>query len=95
VLAASSLQNALSQNASSAASALQRLQPGQVLDRDPVTGRQLSFVGSDGRTATIQAQGPLDQQSFTYDLQSGALVASVQQQQQGPARIRYEVQLQN
>ena len=74
---------------------LQRLQPGQVLDRDPVTGRQLSFVGSDGRTATIQAQGPLDQQSFTYDLQSGALVASVQQQQQGPARIRYDVQLQN
>ena len=48
---------------------LQRLQPGQVLDRDPVTGRQLSFVGSDGRTATIPAQGPLDQQSFTYDLE--------------------------
>ncbi|MBL8752043.1 MAG: PDZ domain-containing protein [Planctomycetes bacterium] len=74
--------------------ALQKLRPGQVFDRDPVTGRQLSFVGSDGRTATIAEQGPLDQQNYTYDLQSGTLVAFAQRQQQGPAVITQEVQLQ-
>ena len=74
--------------------AVQKLQRGQVLDRDPVTGRQVSFVGSDGRTATILEQGPVDQQSFTYDLQSGVLVATSQRQQQGPAVISIDLQLQ-
>lgn len=76
------------------ARALQRLQRGQELDRDPVTGRRLVFVGSDARTATILEQGPVDQQSFTYDLQSGVLVATSQRQQQGPAVIRIDLQLQ-
>lgn len=74
--------------------ALQRLQRGQELDRDPVTGRRLVFVGSDGRTATIAEQGPLDQQSYSYDLQSGVLVATTLQQQQGPATITTQLQLQ-
>ena len=74
---------------------LQKLQPGQVLDRDPVTGRQLSFAGSDGRTATILEQGPLDQQSYMYDLQSGVLLGTSQRQQQGPAVISIDVQLRN
>ena len=73
---------------------LQRLQRGQELDRDPVTGRRLVFVGSDGRTATILEQGPVDQQSFTFDVQSGVLVATSQRQQQGPAVISIDLQLQ-
>lgn len=73
---------------------LQRLQRGQELDRDPVTGRRMVFVGSDGRTATIAEQGPLDQQSYSYDLQSGVLVATTLQQQQGPATITTQLQLQ-
>ncbi|MBL8739144.1 MAG: hypothetical protein JNL12_22145, partial [Planctomycetes bacterium] len=76
------------------ARALQRLQRGQELDRDPVTGRRLVFVGSDARTATILEQGPVDQQSYTFDLQSGVLVATSQRQQQGPAVIRIDLQLQ-
>jgi hypothetical protein len=74
--------------------ALQKLSRGQELDRDPVTGRRLVFVGSDGRTATIAEQGPLDQQSYSYDLQSGVLVATVLQQQQGPATLTTQLQLQ-
>lgn len=74
-------------------SKLQRLQAGAVLDRDPTTGWQLSFVGSDGRHATIGEQGPLDQQTYTYDLQSGMLVATSSRQQQGPATIAVDLQL--
>jgi hypothetical protein len=36
----------------------------------------------------------VDQQSFTYDLKSGVLVATSQRQQQGPAVISIDLQLQ-
>lgn len=72
---------------------VQDLRPGQVLDRDPVTGWQLSFVGNDGQTATILEQGPLESQSYTYDLRSGQLVASSSRQKQGPATLCVDVQL--
>ncbi|MBL9080001.1 MAG: PDZ domain-containing protein [Planctomycetes bacterium] len=74
-------------------SKLQGLQAGTVIDRDPTTGWQIAFVGSDGRHATIAEQGPLDQQSYTYDLQSGMLVATASRQQQGPATIAIDLQL--
>lgn len=74
-------------------SKLQGLQNGAVFDRDPITNWQLSFVGSDGHYATIAEQGPLDQQSYTYDLQSGMLVATSSRQQQGPATIAIDLQL--
>ncbi len=48
-----------------------------------------------GRTATILEQGPLDQQSYMYDLQSGVLLGTSQRQQQGPAVISIDVQLRN
>lgn len=73
---------------------LRGLQQGQVLDQDPITHWSLTFAGSDGRYAQIVEQGPLDQQSFTYDLQSGMMVATTQVQKQGPATIRTELQLQ-
>jgi len=72
---------------------VQNLKQGTVLDRDPTTGWQVTFVGSDGRHATIAEQGPLDQQSYTYDLQSGMLVATSSRQQQGPATIAIDLQL--
>lgn len=74
-------------------SKLQGVQAGTVFDRDPITNWQLSFVGSDGRYATVAEQGPLDQQSYTYDLQSGMLVATASRQQQGPATIAIDLQL--
>lgn len=74
-------------------SKLEGLQAGAVLDRDPTTGWQLTFVGSDGRNATIAEQGPLDQQSYTFALQSGMLVATSSRQQQGPATIAIDLQL--
>ncbi len=54
---------------------------------------RVAFVGSDGRHATVAEQGPLDQQSYTYDLQSGMLVATASRQQQGPATIAIDLQL--
>jgi hypothetical protein len=52
------------------------LQPGQVLDQDPATGRTVTFGGSDGTTATILSAGPADRVEQRYDLRSGVLVAS-------------------
>lgn len=73
---------------------LRALRGDQVLDEDPVTKRRLRCVGSDGRTTSILEEGPTDGVQFTYDLQSGALVAVAQRLQQGPATIDYQVQLQ-
>ncbi|MBL8727941.1 MAG: hypothetical protein JNM25_05890 [Planctomycetes bacterium] len=75
-------------------SCVQRMQPGQVLDQDPLTGWQVTFAGSDGRYATIFEQGSLEQQSYTYDLQNGALVATSMRQQVGPATNLLDLQLQ-
>ena len=72
---------------------MQNLQQGQVLDRDPITKSQVTFAGSDGRTATIYEQGQLETQSYTYDLQSGQLVATSVRTQQGPATLQIDVQL--
>lgn len=72
---------------------VQNLQQGQVLDRDPITKSQVTFAGSDGRTATIYEQGQLETQSYTYDLQSGQLVATSVRTQQGPATLQIDVQL--
>jgi len=74
--------------------ALQKLQRGQLLDRDPITGWQLSFAGSDGRYATIVERGTADEQSYTYDLQTGLMVATTSRQQQGPAVITISLELQ-
>lgn len=71
-----------------------RLQPGHVVDQDPVTGWRIMFVGSDGRYATIGEQGSLEQQTYTYDLQNGALVATAMRQQIGPALIALDLRLQ-
>lgn len=73
--------------------AVQNLQQGQVLDRDPITKSQVTFAGSDGRTATIYEQGQLETQSYTYDMQSGQLVATSVRTQQGPATLSIDVQL--
>lgn len=72
---------------------IQNLQPGQVLDRDPITNWQVTFAGRDAQTATIVEQGPLESQSYTYDLRSGQLVASSVRQRQGPATLAIDVQL--
>jgi hypothetical protein len=72
---------------------IMNLQQGQVLDRDPITKAQVTFAGSDGRTATIVEQGQLQTQSFTYDLQNGQLVATSVRTQQGPATLSIDVQL--
>lgn len=69
------------------------LSAGQVLDRDPVTGWQIVFAGSDGRTATIQEVGTHDQQSYVYSLENGMLLRTTQQQRQGPAVITIDLQL--
>jgi len=55
---------------------LAQLQPGQVLDQDPATGRTVTFGGSDGSTATIVSTGPSDRVEQHYDLRTGVLVAS-------------------
>ena len=55
---------------------LAALQPGQVLDQDPATGRTVAFGGSDGTTATILSSGPADRVEQRYDLRSGVLVSS-------------------
>ena len=51
-----------------------------------------SFAGSDGQHASILEQGPLEQQSYSYDLQTGALVATSSRHQQGPAVLSIELQ---
>ncbi len=66
---------------------------GQVLDRDPITNWQLTFAGSDGQSATLIEQGPLESQSYTYDLRSGQLVATSVRQKSGPATLAIDVQL--
>jgi hypothetical protein len=55
---------------------LTQLQPGQVLDQDPATGRTVTFGGSDGTTATIVSAGPTDRVEQRYDVRTGVLVAS-------------------
>jgi hypothetical protein len=72
---------------------LRALPSDRPIDQDPVTRRTTSFVGSDGRTAAILEQGPVDGVQFTYDLQTGMLVAIFLRRQQGPATIDYQLQL--
>lgn len=72
---------------------LRALRSDRPLDQDPVTRRTLSCVGSDGRAVSVLEQGPVDGVQYTYDLQSGMLVAVAQRRQQGPATIDYRVQL--
>jgi hypothetical protein len=76
------------------AARLVRLQPEQVLDRDPLTGWEICYVGSDGRHATILERGPLEQQTSTYDLATGTLVATSMRNQVGPATIAIDLELQ-
>jgi hypothetical protein len=75
--------------------ALRRLEPGQILDQDPTTRRTTSVVGRDERYVTIGEAGPLDGGQWTYDASSGMLVGVGARQQQGPATITIQAQLES
>lgn len=70
-----------------------RLQPGQVIDQDPITRRRTTVIGRDDSYVTIGEAGPLDSGQWTYEMRSGMLVGVGAQQQQGPATITIQAQL--
>jgi len=53
---------------------LRQLRPGQVLDRDPFTGMQLSVGGIDGTRVRLHEANSRDASDYIYDLQNGMLV---------------------
>jgi hypothetical protein len=55
--------------------ALNRLRDGQVLDRDPVTGAEVTVTRTRGGPITLTETGTLYRQSLTYDSQDGTLLA--------------------
>lgn len=63
-----------------------------LIDRDPVTGAQVSYQRS-GRTVTLSEAGSGYESTLVYDQRSGALIAMRQQQQVGIATIVVELQL--
>jgi hypothetical protein len=60
--------------------ALQNLQPGQVLDDDPITHIRTTVIGNNGQQVGIQAQGPGIGAQVFYDLNTGRLEGLVTQQ---------------
>lgn len=74
---------------------LARLRPNTVIDEDRITKRRVTFVGAQGNVALLTDQGPFDGTQYAYDLRSGVLVGIQTQQQQGPATIQTQLQLQN
>lgn len=55
---------------------LQRLQPNQLLDQDPITGQRVFFAGIQGDHAVIVSQGSGDVQEMYYERNSGFLAFS-------------------
>ncbi len=55
---------------------LQRLQPNQVLDQDPITGQRVYFAGMQGDHALIVLQGSGDVQEMYFERNSGFLAFS-------------------
>lgn len=55
-------------------SAFEALHPGQVVDQDPITGYQVTFVGAKDKTATFQEQNATERNVRVYSTQSGFLL---------------------
>jgi len=55
---------------------LAQMQPQQVLDQDPITGRTVVFGGREGGVAVIISSGQVDRLEQYYDVSSGLLTAS-------------------
>jgi len=55
---------------------LAQMQPQQVLDQDPITGRTVVFGGREGGVAVIISSGQVDRFEQYYDVSSGLLTAS-------------------
>lgn len=55
---------------------MQRLQPNQVLDQDPITGQRVYFAGMQGDHALIVLQGSGDVQEMYFERNSGFLAFS-------------------
>lgn len=62
---------------------LAQYNPGQTLDRDPITGVEAMVVGHQGNIASVALKTPLARQTFSYDLRSGLLMRAEMRQQIG------------
>ena len=72
---------------------LRRLPADTVLDEDPITRVRTVFAGVQNNVATVVQRGPLESSQFGYDLDSGAMVVSGSQTQQGPATVQIQLRL--
>jgi len=73
--------------------AVDTLRDGQVLDRDPITGAEVTVSrGGDG-SITLTESGQAYRSALTYDERDGALVAVEQETTTGVATILIELQL--
>jgi len=74
--------------------ALRTLQPGAVLDRDPLTHHAIEVTARDATTITLGERGPLQGTFTTFELATGRLVRVTHQMQQGPALVTRDAWLQ-
>lgn len=70
------------------------MQPGQILDRDPVTGVTTTFAGISNGIAEIAEESALNSIRFGYDLRSGVLAATRTELRNGIGRTVVELRLQ-
>ena len=54
--------------------AIRQMSPGQQIDDDPITGFKMTFQGFEGFYAAVVEEGPLEQTTFLFDVNSGMLM---------------------
>ena len=74
---------------------LDRLRPGQEIDRDPHTGITVRVAAADAQSVTLQADGPRQSFMFVYDRAQGVMIHSLSQERSAQTNsvVVHEMQL--